>query len=387
MINNTLLFAFLLGFGISCQNPEMPMLLVEDVEIMERDVNHTHRQKVNISATFNKDISFRCQTTGVTATAGEDFIVFDGSVTIPKGETEAYVDVPILTDTLMESDEVIWLSFSDANNVRIKNPLSEIKIMNDDTFMVNDDTSGYYSPLSYPGKSMVWSDEFSQNSLDMNSWNYETGGYWYNNELQYYREGTNNTTIQNGKLVITAKKETYQNREHTSARLTTEGKVEYKYGRIDVRGKFPKGQGIWPAIWLLGDDHSSVGWPACGELDMVELLGHTPQTVHGSINYGPQGNSWAYTKTTTYTLPGEDFSDKYHVFSILWEENSIKYYVDDNLYTTYTPNNIVSGQVWRFNHPFFFILNVAVGGDWPGNPDQTTTFPQQMLIDYIRVFQ
>jgi hypothetical protein len=387
MINNTLPFAFLLGFGISCQNPEMPMLLVDDVEIMERDVNHTHRQKVNISATFNKDISFRCQTTGVTATAGEDFIVFDGLVTIPKGETEAYVDVPILTDTLMESDEVIWLSFSDANNVRIKNPLSEIKIMNDDTFMVNDDTSGYYSPLSYPGKSMVWSDEFSQNSLDMNSWNYETGGYWYNNELQYYREGTNNTTIQNGKLVITAKKETYQNREHTSARLTTEGKVEYKYGRIDVRGKFPKGQGIWPAIWLLGDDHSSVGWPACGELDMVELLGHTPQTVHGSINYGPQGNSWAYTKTTTYTLPGEDFSDKYHVFSILWEENSIKYYVDDNLYTTYTPNNIVSGQVWRFNHPFFFILNVAVGGDWPGNPDQTTTFPQQMLIDYIRVFQ
>jgi beta-glucanase (GH16 family) len=289
----------------------------------------------------------------------------------------------------MESDEVIWLGFSNPTNVRIQDGLSEIKIMNDDTFMVNDDTSGYYSPLSYPGKSLVWSEEFDQASLDMNSWNYETGGYWYNNEIQYYRGGSANTALQNGKLVITAKKETYQNREHTSARLTTEDKVEYKYGRIDVRGKFPKGQGIWPAIWLLGDDMSTVGWPACGELDMVELLGHTPQTVHGSINYGPQGNSWAHTKTTSYSLPASegDFSDKYHVFSILWEENSIKYYVDDNLYTTYTPNNIVSGQAWRFNHPFFFILNVAVGGDWPGNPDPTTTFPQQMLIDYIRVFQ
>ena len=386
MIKNIIPIVFL-GFGISCQNPEMPLLLVEDVEIMERDVNHIHTHRVTISDSFNKDISFQCQTTGVTATEGEDFTHFEGVITIPKGETKAEINIPILTDTLMETDEVIWLGFSNPINVRIQDGLSEIKIMNDDTFMVNDDTSGYYSPLSYPGKSLVWSEEFDQSTLDMNSWNYETGGYWFNNELQYYRGGTANTALQNGKLVITAKKETYQNREHTSARLTTEGKVEYKYGRIDVRGKLPKGQGIWPAIWLLGNDLSSVGWPACGELDMVELLGHTPQTVHGSINYGPQGNSWAYTKTTSYTLPGEDFSDKYHVFSILWEENSIKYYVDDNLYTTYTPNNIVSGQSWRFNHPFFFILNVAVGGDWPGNPDQTTAFPQQMLIDYIRVFQ
>ncbi|CAI8312952.1 MAG: Beta-glucanase [Owenweeksia sp. TMED14] len=386
MIKNTIPLVFL-GFGISCQNPEMPLLLVEDAQILERDVNHVHIHTVSISDPFNKDISFQCQTTGVTATEGEDFTHFEGVITIPKGETKAEINVPILTDTLMESDEVIWLGFSNPMNVRIQDGLSEIKIMNDDTFMVNDDTSGYYSPLSYPGKSLVWSEEFDQSSLDMNSWNYETGGYWFNNELQYYRGGTANTALQNGKLVITAKKETYQNREHTSARLTTEGKVEYKYGRIDVRGKFPKGQGIWPAIWLLGNDHSSVGWPACGELDMVELLGHTPQTVHGSINYGPQGNSWAHTKTSTYSLSGEDFSDKYHVFSVLWKENSIQYYVDDNLYATYTPNNIVSGQAWRFNHSFFFILNIAVGGDWPGNPDQTTVFPQQMLIDYIRIFQ
>ena len=337
----------------------------------------------------NKDVTFRCQTTGVTATEGEDFIHFDEVITIPKGETTAQIDISILTDTLMESDEIIWLGFSDPANVRIQDALSEIKIMNDDTFMVNDDTSGYYSPLSYPGKSMVWSDEFNQTSLDMNSWNYETGGYWFNNEIQYYRGGTANTALQNGKLVITAKKETYQNREHTSARLTTEGKVEYKYGRIDVRAKLPKGQGIWPAIWLLGDDMSTVGWPACGELDMMELLGHEPYKIHGSINYGPQGNSWAYTKTTSYSLPASegDFSDKYHVFSVLWEENSIKYYVDDNLYATYNPSNIAGGQAWRYNHPFFFILNIAVGGDWPGNPDQTTVFPQQMLIDYIRIFQ
>ena len=388
MFKNIIPLVFL-GFGISCQNPEMPVLMIEDVEILERDVNHTHTHNVSISDTFNKDVSFRCQTTGVTATEGEDFVHFDEVITIPKGETTTQIDISILTDTLMESDEIIWLGFSDPENVRIQDALSEIKIMNDDTFMINDDTSGYYSPLSYPGKSMVWSDEFNQTSLDMNSWNYETGGYWFNNEIQYYRGGTANTALQNGKLVITAKKETYQNREHTSARLTTEGKVEYKYGRIDVRAKLPKGQGIWPAIWMLGDDMSSVGWPACGELDMMELLGHEPHKIHGSINYGPQGNSWAHTKTTSYSLPVSegDFSDKYHVFSVLWEENSIKYYVDDNLYATYNPNNIAGGQAWRFNHPFFFILNIAVGGDWPGNPDQTTVFPQQMLIDYIRIFQ
>jgi len=388
MFKNIIPLVFL-GFGISCQNPEMPVLMIEDVEILERDVNHTHTHNVSISDTFNKDVSFRCQTTGVTATEGEDFVHFDEVITIPKGETTTQIDISILTDTLMESDEIIWLGFSDPENVRIQDALSEIKIMNDDTFMVNDDTSGYYSPLSYPGKSMVWSDEFNQTSLDMNSWNYETGGYWFNNEIQYYRGGTANTALQNGKLVITAKKETYQNREHTSARLTTEGKVEYKYGRIDVRAKLPKGQGIWPAIWMLGDDMSSVGWPACGELDMMELLGHEPHKIHGSINYGPQGNSWAHTKTTSYSLPVSegDFSDKYHVFSVLWEENSIKYYVDDNLYATYNPNNIAGGQAWRFNHPFFFILIIAVGGDWPGNPDPTTIFPQQMLIDYIRIFQ
>ena len=388
MFKNIIPLVFL-GFGISCQNPEMPVLMIEDVEILERDVNHTHTHNVSISDTFNKDVSFRCQTTGVTATEGEDFVHFDEVITIPKGETTTQIDISILTDTLMESDEIIWLGFSDPENVRIQDALSEIKIMNDDTFMINDDTSGYYSPLSYPGKSMVWSDEFNQTSLDMNSWNYETGGYWFNNEIQYYRGGTANTALQNGKLVITAKKETYQNREHTSARLTTEGKVEYKYGRIDVRAKLPKGQGIWPAIWMLGDDMSSVGWPACGELDMMELLGHEPHKIHGSINYGPQGNSWAHTKTTSYSLPVSegDFSDKYHVFSVLWEENSIKYYVDDNLYATYNPNNIAGGQAWRFNHPFFFILNIAVGGDWPGNPDPTTIFPQQMLIDYIRIFQ
>lgn len=388
MFKNIIPLVFL-GFGISCQNPEIPVLMIEDVEILERDVNHTHTHNVSISDTFNKDVSFRCQTTGVTATEGEDFVHFDEVITIPKGETTTQIDISILTDTLMESDEIIWLGFSDPENVRIQDALSEIKIMNDDTFMVNDDTSGYYSPLSYPGKSMVWSDEFNQTSLDMNSWNYETGGYWFNNEIQYYRGGTANTALQNGKLVITAKRETYQNREHTSARLTTEGKVEYKYGRIDVRAKLTKGQGIWPAIWMLGDDMSSVGWPACGELDMMELLGHEPHKIHGSINYGPQGNSWAHTKTTSYSLPVSegDFSDKYHVFSVLWEENSIKYYVDDNLYATYNPNNIAGGQAWRFNHPFFFILNIAVGGDWPGNPDPTTIFPQQMLIDYIRIFQ
>lgn len=372
---------------VNCVDKEDPQASVMDLSFMEGDVNHEVNVAIDLTAEAKRNTSVLVQLTGVTATEGEDFLTYSERVSIPAGSTAFDIPVTIVGDSVQELDEVLWLTLSEPENVTLGKFHSVMTIQNDDDF-VQDDTSGYYSASSYPGMTLAWSDEFDGNSLDQAFWNYETGGHgWGNNESQYYRDGTHNAVVQNGKLIITAKQESYGGSSYTSARLTTQSKYSFKYGRVDVRAKLPKTQGIWPAIWLLGDSFATAGWPACGETDMMELLGHEPNKVYGTIHYGPQGASTSYHHTNSYTLNGEDFSDKYHVFSMLWEENSIKMYVDDIHYATYTPSDMVAGQTWRHNAPFFFILNIAVGGNWPGYPDASTQFPQNMMVDYIRVFQ
>jgi beta-glucanase (GH16 family) len=231
----------------------------------------------------------------------------------------------------------------------------------------------------------VWSDEFegaSGAAADGSKWTYDTGPNWYNGELQAYTSGTTNASLDgNGNLVIEARKESREGRQYTSARLKTEGKKSFTYGRFEGRMKLPYGQGIWPAFWMLGGN----SWPNTGEIDIMENLGREPTIVHGTI-HGP-GYSAAAGPTASYTLPaGTKISDDFHVFAIEWETNAIRWYIDGTLYSTKTPADI-KGNTWVFDHPFFFILNVAVGGEWPGNPDSTTVFPQKMLIDYVRVCQ
>jgi len=234
---------------------------------------------------------------------------------------------------------------------------------------------------------MVWSDEFSGadgSGVDTTKWVHETGGGgWGNNELEYYTDRTANAYIQSGALVIQANQETFVNRNYTSARIKTQGKFTQKYGRIEARIRIPQGQGLWPAFWMLGDDFPQVGWPGCGEIDIMENIGKEPDTVHGTI-HGP-GYSLA---AADYKLPnGQKFADDYHLFAIEWEANVIRWYVDGNLFVTHTPTDLPAGTRWVYDHPFFIILNVAVGGRWPGNPDSTTVFPQKMLVDYVRVYE
>jgi len=245
-------------------------------------------------------------------------------------------------------------------------------------------------PASYV---LTWSDEFNgvNGSLpDPSKWIMETGGGgWGNNELETYTNRTQNAHVQDGNLVITANQEKYTGadgiaRQYTSARIKTAGLFEQKYGRFETRIKIPQGQGMWPAFWMLGNNIDKAAWPACGEIDVMENIGKEPAIAHGSM-HGP-GYSGAKGLTAAYNLPSGKFADDFHIFAVEWEAAAVRFYVDGNLYETRTPADLPAGQAWVFDHPFFILLNVAVGGGWPGNPDSTTVFPQTMMIDYVRVY-
>ena len=228
-----------------------------------------------------------------------------------------------------------------------------------------------------------WNDEFSGTSLDHTKWSEETGPYWHNNELQYYTDRPANLRVADGYLIIEARKEDLGPRHYTSARIRTHGLQERQYGRYEARIRIPRGQGIWPAFWLLGASCGRVPWPKCGEIDIMENIGKEPSIIHGTV-HGP-GYSGDNGFGAPSALASGAYADDFHVFALEWEPREIRFYRDGILYHTVTPDR-VSGQ-WVFEQPFYVILNLAVGGDWPGNPDASTVFPQQMLVDYVRVYR
>ena len=241
---------------------------------------------------------------------------------------------------------------------------------------------------------LIWADEFALpegSSPDASKWSFDIGGNgWGNAEWQTYTSRTNNARIEGGQLVIEAKQEAFTGpdniqRNYTSARLLTKGKWSWTYGRMEARIKIPFGQGIWPAFWMLGANIDSVGWPACGEIDILENIGREPAIVHGTI-HGP-GYSGAGGIGGAYSLPGNvPFADDFHIYAVEWSTNQIKWFVDGQQYLSLTPANLPNGATWVYTQPQFILLNVAVGGQWPGYPDQTTIFPQRMTVDYVRVY-
>ena len=173
--------------------------------------------------------------------------------------------------------------------------------------------------------------------------------------------------------------------QYTSARLTTMGKFSQQYGRFEARIQLPEGQGVWPAFWLLGENYGSVGWPACGELDIMENIGRTPDSVYGTTHGPGPGTYPSYGLSGAFNS-GAPLADAYHVYATEWDAGSVRFYVDDSLYWTVSPSLLPAGAPWVWDHPFFVLLNFAVGGSWPGSPDGTTSFPQQMKVDYVRVY-
>ena len=239
---------------------------------------------------------------------------------------------------------------------------------------------------------LVWNDEFSGRE-SASHWTHEVNAWGGgNNELQYYTARPENSYVRGGRLHIVAREEYYEGpegaRAYTSARLKTKGSGDWRYGRFEIRAKLPEGQGIWPAIWMLPTDEVYGGWAASGEIDIVELVGHAPDRVHGTLHYGGEWPMNTYTGDS-YRLPDEErFSDSFHVFTLIWEEGAFHWFVDGEHYQTQ--------RHWRtgghefpapFDQRFHMLLNVAVGGNWPGPPDESTEFPQAMVVDYVRVYE
>jgi beta-glucanase (GH16 family) len=288
------------------------------------------------------------------------------------------------TNTVFQIDNVRWED-TDGGGTTVEEPLA------DDGWVMPSFT-GYESPSTYDGYSLTWSDEFSGTEINDDNWGYDIGGSgWGNNELQYHTN--RNAYLKEGLLVIRAQQEAYRGKNYTSSRLKTQGKQNFKYGRIDVRARLPEGAGIWPALWMLGENITDVGWPKSGEIDIMEMVGgNSPQdkhpngdrTAHGTMHWNNNGLNGSYSPVNTgkSEILSTSLSEEFHVFSIQWDVNGIGWYIDDAQYSYKTINS-----TQPFREEFFFIMNIAVGGDWPGSPNSSTVFPQRMVIDYVRVFQ
>lgn len=240
---------------------------------------------------------------------------------------------------------------------------------------------------------LVWSDEFNYEGLpDSTKWNYDTGDGcpdlcgWGNNELQYYTaDRLKNTRVEDGSLIIEAHKETYGNRHYTSARLLTRDRQAWKYGRFEIKAKLPSGNGTWPAIWMLPEDWEYGGWPASGEIDIMEHVGHEPHRIYATVHT----EAYNHLKGTqdTDTLRVEDAEQEFHNYAMEWTPETIAWYVDGKLYSEFQ-NEEKSYKEWPFDQPFHLILNIAVGGNWGGAQGvDETIWPQNMIVDYVRVYQ
>lgn len=234
---------------------------------------------------------------------------------------------------------------------------------------------------------LVWQDEFNGTAgtlPDTLSWNFDIGTGWGNAQLEYDTDRPENVSLNGeGELAITARKEAYLGQSYTSARITTKGKREFKYGKIETRMKLPWGQGMWPAFWMLGANIDTKGWPDCGEIDIMEYRGQQPARIYGSL-HGP-GYSAGNAKTKPFDLINDRFDTGFHTFAVEWSENEICWYVDGILYQKAKPADVKGN--WVFNNNFFIILNLAVGGNYVGPVGANTVFPQVMLIDYVKVYR
>lgn len=316
-----------------------------------------------LSSAYNKVITVDYTTVDSTAIAGKDYVaVPSGQVTFQPGETSKAITISIMQDTAQKQDVYFSVKFSNPVNADLPNDIIRLKVVNVD-----------YANL-------VWSDEFTDGSLNTANWNYETGKTgWGNNELENYTTSVENVHLDSGYLHITALNPS--GTDYTSGRITTKGKQEFTYGKVVIRARLPEGQGIWPALWMLGGNISTVSWPQCGEMDIMELLGQTPNKVYGTVHWNDNGHK---SSGGSMSLSSGTFSNGFHTFIFIWTPNHFKWIVDSQQYFALDRSGIPN---FPWDLPEFFIFNVAVGGNWPGYPDNTTVFPQHMIVDYIRVYQ
>ncbi|NOS94356.1 MAG: family 16 glycosylhydrolase [Cyclobacteriaceae bacterium] len=384
----------LLPCSASCQKKDeqiqIPLASIEDAIQIRTAESRKIQFNVYLDKVSSAKVSIDYMLVNGTAIAVKDFEQTSGTLTIEPNQSKGIIEVDITGDksNLRQNNLNFSVQLSNAKNCNLTRTIGVGTIITENGMYLPTKNSGYSTPTVYPGYTLTWSDEFIGSELNRTNWNTEIGNGnngWGNNELQYYTGSFNNVFVSDGNLVIEARKELQSGFSYTSSRLTSQGKRSFKFGRVDIRAKLPVGKGIWPALWMLGNNITSIGWPACGETDIMELVGTYPSRITGTAHWAsPQGSD--VMKNSNYILTSKDFSSEFHVFSIIWKENEITWYVDDQLFLTVQAND-VGVAVYPFNAEQFFILNVAVGGNWPGAPDGTTQFPQRMFVDYVRVFQ
>ncbi len=372
--------------GGQTDNENTPLTVsVDPISVDEGNVDKPIYLSIRLSESSNESVSVVLATEDGSATANEDYVPLEAeNITFSPGMTVADLRVDLLGDEEPEGNEQFYIKIVSAEGATFDDAPVTVNLENDDSdssFFIPQ--TGYETPMSYPDMTMIWNDEFdSEESFD--HWTFEIGNGdwgWGNNESQYYR--SQNSSVVEGKLVIEAREEVFGGFQYTSSRMITRDHFDFQYGRVDIRAVLPEGQGIWPALWMLGSNITTIGWPKCGEIDIMELLGHDTDRTYGTTHWSNQIEEHEYD-TGEYDLPNGEFNDEFHVFSMVWTESVVQFFVDDQLYHTVS---ITSADKSEFHNPFFFIFNVAVGGVWPGYPDETTTFPQRMMVDYIRVFQ
>ncbi len=395
-----LLFSILLtGFLSDCKKNITEEPVVPSVEIISEDIaipegNEQYFIQAGITVEGNRfdTVSMEYITRDVTAMAEEDYVPIWGSLSFPPADTSStqILDIKIYGNKITEEDESFEVYLYNIKNAEITEHLINITLLNDDE--PHDTFPGYITPLEYEGMTLVWHDEFDLDFYSSN-WTHAIGDGcpnlcgWGNNQLQYYRP--ENTVVENGLLTITAKEEPYSGKDYTASRILSQDKFEFRYGRVDIRARLPKGKGIWPALWMLGANRNEIGWPECGEIDIMELRGSTPWKICGTLHYQNANGNNANSGAECFILPGgETYDEQFHVFSIAWNEDRIVWYLDDQQFNQEYFTNMTFGPYGNpFHKAFYFLLNVAVGGNYDGDPDASTEFPQKMEVDYIRVFQ
>lgn len=377
------LLLLILFAGCNKASSPVPPVATPLVATVDRSAASSIEFKISLDRPVSQDVSIDYATQPGTAVSPTDFVATTGTLTIPAGSGSGSIKVTIIPDSTRKDDQQFSILFSNARNCTLANSeaIGTISNANGSYFPVDD--TGYSTPLTYDNYTLVWNDEFDGKTIDKAYWNFDIGNNngWGNHELEYYTERAQNAFKSQGHLVMEARSEKFADFGFTSAKMTTKDKKTFTYGRVDIRAKLPKGKGIWPALWMLGNNIDQVSWPACGEIDIMELIGQQPSTVYGTMHWGATfANHQSYDTHTD--LSSGTFGDAFHVYSLIWTAQSVDLRVDDVAYFNY---DITSDM--PFNQEFYLIFNIAVGGDWPGPPDASTVLPQRMVVDYIRVFQ
>lgn len=394
----TMLFLLISVLLFSCASDDPPVnpnletnakFSIDQLSVTEGSSDKSIFVNLRLSKVADQTVTVVLETVDQTAEEGADYLGFENEeIIFEVGDVQSSVQVTIVGDEEAEGDEAFLIRVKSIDGADISTNEVVITIENDDQdFTITIPDSGFSTPEEYTGWDIFWRDEFDADVLNEEDWTFETGNGnwgWGNNELEFYRK--QNTQLVDGNLVIQARKETFNGFDYTSSRIKTQNKVDFTFGRVDIRAVIPEGQGIWPALWMLGSNFGNIGWPRCGEIDIMELIGHQPSTVHGTVHY-PDPNGDRLQNTKHRNLTSGKFSDEFHVFSLIWEDDSIEWLVDGQKFHSVSRASLGTQNPYPFNDDFFFIFNVAVGGTWPGSPDATTVFPQNMIVDYIRVFK